>query len=53
MKHFGEIEALHPKTILKVYNNSVGMMVQDMIVALCRQIALLEEKIDRQVKNEI
>ena len=51
MKHFGSIEALHPVIILKVYNESVGTPAQDVIVALCRQIALLEEKNRQLVKG--
>ena len=42
MHHFGQKKALHPDTILKIYSDGIGTPVQDMIVALCRRIAILE-----------
>lgn len=54
MKRIGEMEALHPETILHVYNSDdVGSVGKDMIVALCRQIALLEERNDRLTERLI
>lgn len=44
MQHFGELHALHPTNILKVFNDGVGTLGKDMIVALCRRVALIEEK---------
>jgi len=53
MRFLGEMEALHPQTIMKVYNSDdVGTIGKDMIVALCRQIALLEEKNAQLTKEE-
>ena len=54
MKRLGEMEALHPETILHVYNSDdVGSVGKDMIVALCRQIALLEERNDQLTERLI
>lgn len=44
MQHFGYPHALHPTNILKVFNDGVGTLGKDLIVALCRRIALLEER---------
>lgn len=44
MQHFDDLHALHPTNILKVFNDGVGTLGKDLIVALCRRIALLEEK---------